>query len=161
MDGALRLRAFHPGLPKADASPVASEPGIHQSLASVMRQRPLSPHLQVYRLPITALLSISHRITGVVLTIGTLIGIVFLAALATNPPVFDALRDGLAMPLGRAALWLWIYAFLFHLCHGVRHLLWDVGWGFEAERMNHYAVIELLASVVLLIGVFVSSQFLL
>jgi succinate dehydrogenase / fumarate reductase cytochrome b subunit len=57
-------------------------------------------------------------------------------------------------------LWLWLYAFLFHLCHGVRHLAWDIGWGFERERLRGYVGVELLASGALLIGVFTASQIL-
>ena len=125
-----------------------------------MRQRPLSPHLQAYRLPGTALLSISHRITGVVLALGTLLGVVLLVALAFDQDGFERLRTAIATPVGRLALWFWIYAFLFHLCHGVRHLLWDIGWGFERERMSRYVVFELLGSVLLLIGVFVTSNLL-
>lgn len=123
-----------------------------------MRQRPLSPHLQVYRLPGTALLSISHRITGSLLTLGTLFGAGLLATLAFDQTRFAYLRDALSTPFGRLALWLWIYALLFHLCHGVRHLLWDIGWGYDRAQMSRYVSIELLASVLLLIGVFVVSQ---
>lgn len=126
----------------------------------LMRQRPLSPHLQAYRLPGTALLSISHRISGVVLTVGTVLGSVLLLALAFDQNAFEQLRDAIATPIGRGALWLWLYAFLFHLCHGVRHLLWDIGWGFERERMRRYVILELVGSVLLLFGVFVTSQIL-
>jgi succinate dehydrogenase / fumarate reductase cytochrome b subunit len=125
-----------------------------------MRQRPLSPHLQAYRLPGTALLSISHRITGVVLTLGTLAGVGLLAALAFDRECYQWIHDGIASPIGRVVLWLWLYAFLFHLCHGVRHLAWDIGWGFERERLRGYVGVELLASGALLIGVFTASQIL-
>jgi succinate dehydrogenase / fumarate reductase cytochrome b subunit len=125
-----------------------------------MRQRPLSPHLQSYRLPGTALLSISHRITGVVLSFGTVFGVALLVALAFDQDGFERIRTAIATPVGQLALWLWLYAFLFHLCHGVRHLLWDIGWGFERERMTRYVVFELSASVLLLIGVFLTSQIL-
>jgi len=125
-----------------------------------MRQRPISPHLQAYRLPGTALLSISHRLTGVVLTLGTLAGIGLLAALAFDREFYQWIHEGIASPIGRVVLWLWLYAFLFHLCHGVRHLAWDVGWGFERERLKGYVGVELLASGALLIGVFTASQIL-
>lgn len=122
-----------------------------------MKPRPLSPHLQIYRLPATALLSISHRITGALLTIGILFGIVLLTSLAFAPALFDVFREGTATVLGRTALWLWIYAFLFHLCHGLRHLLWDLGWSFQREHMSRNAGIELLASAALLLAVFAAS----
>jgi succinate dehydrogenase / fumarate reductase cytochrome b subunit len=122
-----------------------------------MKPRPLSPHLQQYTLPLTAVISISHRATGVVLTIGTLVGAWLLLCLAVDQAAFEQSQSAMAAPAGRALLWLWIYAFIFHLCHGVRHLLWDVGMGFEREQMTRLGVMELIASVVLWVGVFIAS----
>jgi len=122
-----------------------------------MNERPLSPHLQVYRLPITALLSITHRIFGVVLSLGMVIWVVLLLSVVAGEESFVAAREVLASPVGRAGLWLWIYVFLFHLCHGVRHLLWDAGAGFARDHLVRNAALELVASVALLIAVLVST----
>jgi succinate dehydrogenase / fumarate reductase cytochrome b subunit len=83
-----------------------------------------------------------------------------LMSLVGNEPLFSAIRDGLATPVGRLLLWLWIYAFLFHLCHGVRHLIWDAGAGYQREHMTRYASFELLASASLLVSLLAASLFL-
>ncbi|MFM8444086.1 MAG: succinate dehydrogenase, cytochrome b556 subunit [Methylococcus sp.] len=112
-----------------------------------MINRPLSPHLQVYRLPMTAVLSISHRITGVLLILG-LVGIPgVMAAAAAGPEMFSALFDALHSLPGSIAVWLWIYALYFHACHGVRHLLWDLGHGFNRDRLLIHNVIEVVISL--------------
>lgn len=111
--------------------------------------RPLSPHLQIYKLPITGLISITHRITGVFLIIG-LIGVLWLIA-----QVKTGMLDYLTMQtLLQASLAKWIfsgfiYALIFHLCHGVRHLFWDFGRSFSRENLTRYAQIELSMSLIL------------
>jgi len=114
-----------------------------------MINRPLSPHLQVYRLPLTAILSISHRITGVLLILG-LIGIAgFIAAAAAGPELFSVLFDAVLSTPGRIAIWLWIFALYFHACHGVRHLLWDLGHGFNKRRLLIHNLFEMAAAIAL------------
>ena len=119
-----------------------------------MNERPLSPHLQVYRLPLTALVSITHRATGVFLSLGMILLVVFLLETAQGPDSFAQVHGFLTSLLGRLFLWVWIYALLFHLCHGVRHLIWDTGHGFDRETMNRYAIYEIAASLQLAIVVF-------
>ena len=119
-----------------------------------MNERPLSPHLQVYRLPMTALLSITHRATGVFLSLGMIVLVVFLLAIAQGSASFDYVHSFLQSWLGRLFLWAWIYALLFHLCHGFRHLIWDTGHGFERDRLNRLAAYEILASLLLFLAVF-------
>jgi succinate dehydrogenase / fumarate reductase cytochrome b subunit len=116
---------------------------------------PLSPHLQIYRLPLTAVLSITHRITGVLLSVGLLYAVCLLSALAAGPEAYAAMQAIAASWWMRILSWGFIYALCFHLCHGVRHLIWDVGLGFEAGTLNRYARIELAASVLLALAVFV------
>ncbi len=114
-----------------------------------LKTRPLSPHLQVYRLPLTGLISITHRITGVFLCLA-LFGVLGLgAALAGGESAFLAAQACLAAPLGQLLLWGSAYALAFHFCHGVRHLLWDLGWGFDARRLDALAKLELAASAAL------------
>ncbi|MGR8953375.1 MAG: succinate dehydrogenase, cytochrome b556 subunit [Gammaproteobacteria bacterium] len=111
--------------------------------------RPLSPHLQVYKLPLTGILSISHRLTGVLLSIGLLYVVCLLSALASGPETYAAVQGFAAAWWGRGLAWGFIYALFFHLCHGIRHLIWDAGKGFEPETLNRHAWIELTASVLL------------
>ncbi|MEE4295406.1 MAG: succinate dehydrogenase, cytochrome b556 subunit [Wenzhouxiangella sp.] len=90
--------------------------------------RPLSPHLQVYRPQLTSVLSISHRISGVALSAGLVLVVAWLLALAAGPEAFARL-NGLfsSVPL-MIALVLWTAALFYHLLNGIRHLLWDAGW---------------------------------
>lgn len=112
-----------------------------------MKDRPLSPHLQVYRLPLTAVLSISHRATGVMLSLGLILWVAFLMAAAGGESSYATARAILDSFLGRLLLWGWIYALFFHLCHGVRHLIWDAGFGLERETLELHGKIEIAASV--------------
>lgn len=122
---------------------------------SAQPQRPLSPHLQVYKLPLTGILSITHRITGVLLSFGLLYVVWLLSALASGPEAYATLQGVSATWWVRLLSWGFIYALFFHLCHGVRHLIWDAGKGFEFESLNRYAWIELAASLVLTLVSFV------
>lgn len=124
-----------------------------------MNERPLSPHLQVYRLPLTALLSITHRATGVFLSFGLVLMVLYLMAVAEGPAGFEAAQGWLNSPPGKVFLWGWIYALLFHLVHGVRHLVWDTGLGFDRAKLDRFARYELVASVGLFALVFFGSFF--
>ncbi|HSE11765.1 MAG TPA: succinate dehydrogenase, cytochrome b556 subunit [Rudaea sp.] len=96
--------------------------------------RPLSPHLQVYRWQLTMVLSIVHRTTGVALAVGTILLIALLLALAAGPDAYQAMRAFCSSWLGLLLLFGWSWALCFHLCNGIRHLVWDIGWGFEIPR---------------------------
>lgn len=101
--------------------------------------RPLSPHLQVYRLPITAITSILHRFTGIALAAGTLVLVYWLAAAAAGPEAFAGASALLGSWIGRILLFGWSFALFYHLLNGIRHLFWDAGYGFEigvAERAS-------------------------
>jgi succinate dehydrogenase / fumarate reductase cytochrome b subunit len=93
--------------------------------------RPLSPHVQVWRWHLTALASIMHRGTGIVLYAGALIAAGWAAALASGPQAFDAYRGLLGSPLGKLVLIGLTFSAFYHLANGVRHLFWDAGTGFE------------------------------
>ena len=100
-----------------------------------MQERPLSPHLQVYRPQITSVLSILHRICGVLLAIGTLLLVYWIVAVAAGPADY-ALAQGLVGSwFGRLLLFGWSWALFFHLCNGIRHLVWDAGFGFEIRTV--------------------------
>ena len=104
--------------------------------------RPLSPHLQVWRWPVAMATSISHRVTGVGLGIGTLLLTWWLVAAAISDSAFAWVQWFLATPIGMLALFCWTLSLMLHLCSGIRHLLWDAGLGFEPEtyRRNSWLI---------------------
>ena len=96
--------------------------------------RPLSPHLQIYRWQISNTLSILNRITGIILSVAFVLFCGWLLALASGPDAYDTVASVLRGPLGVIVLLGTAAAFFFHLLNGVRHLLWDVGVGFEKPQ---------------------------
>lgn len=113
--------------------------------------RPISPHLQIYKLPLTALISISHRLTGVFLSVG-LIGLVYILwQITLGDEKFNDLQTALHSISFQILIIGFVYALMFHLCHGLRHLLWDAGQTFSREKLTYYALIELFISVSLTI----------
>lgn len=111
--------------------------------------RPLSPHLSVYRWPITMTLSILHRITGVALSLGLLVLAAWLLQAAAGPEQYQMFRDAMSHPVGKLLLIGWSFAFFLHLGNGIRHLVWDVGRGFEKHQANASAWAVLLVAVAL------------
>ncbi len=115
-------------------------------------RRPLSPHLQVYRPQLTSVLSILHRVTGVVLAIGTLLLVYWLLAAAAGPEAYEVARSILGSMLGQLALFLWTWTLFYHLCNGIRHLWWDSGRGFDIPSVYKSGRTVLWASVILTFG---------
>jgi len=113
------------------------------------RKRPLSPHLQIYKLPLTAVVSILHRMTGVLLAAGLVLFVVSLAQIQAGSSSFNAMQSFIQQPVVMLIIWLIIYALFFHLCHGIRHLIWDMGEGYEKILMNYYLILELFGSLAL------------
>jgi succinate dehydrogenase cytochrome b subunit len=99
-------------------------------------ERPLSPHLQVYRPQITSVLSIVHRLTGVSLTSGTLLLTWWLVAAAYGPDAFTHAQAFVGSWFGQLLLWAFTFALFYHLGNGIRHLAWDFGWGFELSQVR-------------------------
>jgi succinate dehydrogenase / fumarate reductase cytochrome b subunit len=99
-------------------------------------ERPLSPHLQVYRPQITSVLSILHRITGVALTLGTLLLTWWLVSAAYGPDAFADAQAFVGSWFGQLLLWGFTFALFYHLGNGIRHLAWDFGWGFELSELR-------------------------
>ena len=104
---------------------------------------PLSPHLQIYRWQLPMVLSITHRGTGIFLTLGTLLLVYWLIAIAAGAEAYAQAQALLGSPFGQIALLGWAFSLYFHLCNGVRHLVWDVGTGFELTSVyrSGYAVV--------------------
>jgi succinate dehydrogenase / fumarate reductase cytochrome b subunit len=108
------------------------------------QSRPLSPHLQVYRPMYTMVLSISHRISGVFQSLGMLLLVYWLVAAASGDDAYARATAFFGNPLVRLAIAGWVVAFWFHLFAGIRHLVWDAGYGFEkqvARRSARFVVI--------------------
>lgn len=105
--------------------------------------RPISPHLQIWRWTLTMALSFLHRVTGVALSVGLLFLVYWLLAVAAGPERFDAVSGFAGRPFGRALLFGWTFALFFHMANGIRHLFWDIGVGFElaAARASGWATL--------------------
>jgi succinate dehydrogenase cytochrome b subunit len=108
-------------------------------------ERPLSPFMfpTWYRFQITSALSILHRLTGIALSVGSILLVWWLIAVAAGGHVFTATHALIASPVGVLLLFLWSAAFFYHLCNGIRHLVWDAGYGFELRQafLGSYAVL--------------------
>ena len=112
-------------------------------------KRPLSPHLQIYRPQLTSVLSILHRATGIALTVGTLLLVYWLVALASGPESYAHAKSVLGSMLGQLFMFLWTWALFYHLCNGIRHLGWDAGYGFDLESVYKSGKAVVAASVIL------------
>jgi succinate dehydrogenase / fumarate reductase cytochrome b subunit len=99
------------------------------------RERPLSPHLQVYRWQITMVMSILHRVSGVVLTVGAFGLAWWLLAVAAGGEQYAHAAACLSSVFGKLLLFGFSLALVYHLLNGIRHLLWDAGWGFEIPEV--------------------------
>lgn len=115
--------------------------------ATRLRLRPLSPHLQIYRPTITMMMSITHRLTGVALYLGTLILVWFLMAAAWGPAAYSRFEAFVASPLGWVIWPGYTWAFIHHLLGGLRHLLWDTGLGFSRRSADITARAVLFSSL--------------
>lgn len=120
-------------------------------------ERPLSPFMigPYYRPQLTSMLSILHRITGVGLSLGTLLLVGWLTALAGGPWTYADFAKHLHAWYGQALLLGWSWSLLYHLCNGVRHLFWDMGYGFEIKTAYRSGYAVLALSVLLTAAVWV------
>lgn len=117
--------------------------------------RPLSPHLQVFRPLITMVMSIAHRITGAALYFGTVLVAWWLIAAAGGPEQF-AVADGFFGSLfGRLILFGYTWALVHHMLGGIRHFFWDMGTGFELPTANRMAWATIIGSVALTILIWI------
>lgn len=114
-----------------------------------MRDRPLSPHLQVYRWPLSMALSILHRATGVFLAAGTVALVWWLTAVAAGGESHAAFARCAASLPGQVVLFGWVAALMLHLLNGIRHLLWDMGIGFDKPTTQATGWAVVIGAVVL------------
>lgn len=111
--------------------------------------RPLSPHLSIYRMPLAGLLSITHRITGIGLTIGTLLLVWWVAAAAYGPDAYATFSWFITSPIGYLLLLGFSVSLFYHLCTGIRHLFWDAGLSLEIVDVNRSNIVVLAGTVIL------------
>jgi succinate dehydrogenase / fumarate reductase cytochrome b subunit len=117
------------------------------------RERPLSPHLTAYKMTRYSLLSsFSNRITGLGLSVGLIVFVLWLIAIARGPLVYQRASSWFSMPPMKVLYALLIVAFSYHLAAGIRHLVWDTGHGLERRQSQRSAWIVLAATVVLVLA---------
>jgi succinate dehydrogenase / fumarate reductase cytochrome b subunit len=119
--------------------------------------RPLSPDLQIYRPQLTSVLSFSHRVTGIALSVGTLLLISWLIAGAAGPQAYSTVHGFIRSWFGLALLFGWTFSFFFHFCNGIRHLVWDGGCGFELRTIYVSGWTVIAASTVLTVVAWIVS----
>jgi len=114
--------------------------------------RPLSPHLSAYRWRITSSLSILHRASGVFLSIGAILLVGWLIAVASGAEAYDRLYELLYSIPGHLLLFGISAGYFYHLMNGIRHLFWDAGLGFELETAQRSGWAVVIGTIVLTFG---------
>jgi succinate dehydrogenase / fumarate reductase, cytochrome b subunit len=114
--------------------------------------RPLSPHLQIYRWQLTSVLSILHRLTGIALALGAILLVTWFGAAADGPAPFSKFQGFLGSWIGLLLLFGWSVALFYHLCNGIRHLMWDAGYGLELKSVyaSGWAVLAATAALTII-----------
>ena len=116
--------------------------------------RPLSPHLSVYRPQITSVLSILHRGTGIVLSLSVLLLVLWIAALSPGPDSFAKAQALTGNTFIQLIMLGGVFSFFYHLCNGVRHLFWDMGKGLTIEATYRSGWAVIIVSLLLSASVF-------
>lgn len=132
---------------------------VEQKNKSTSANRPLSPHLQVYKPQITSVMSILHRITGVGLTFGVLMFIGYVGALASGPEAYSAFTSFSGSFLGVIFIMGFVIALSYHLCNGIRHLAWDLGYGYDIETVTKSGYAVLVATGIISFFTFLTLIF--
>jgi succinate dehydrogenase / fumarate reductase, cytochrome b subunit len=115
-------------------------------------ERPLSPHLSIYRPQINMVMSIVHRITGVALYFGTLLLVIWLFAATMGEEAFAAVNAAFGHPLGKLVLFGYSWTLIHHMLGGIRHLIWDTGRGLEIGAVDALGWLTIVGSVSLTIA---------
>ena len=118
-------------------------------MAETKAQRPLSPHLQIYRPMLTMMMSIVHRITGAALYVGTLLLAWWLLAAASGPAAYAQFEAAATSWVGLPVLFGYSWALIHHTLGGIRHLIWDIGYGFGPAEREWLVRANLFGSIVL------------
>ncbi|MHB1059393.1 MAG: succinate dehydrogenase, cytochrome b556 subunit [Rhodanobacter sp.] len=112
-------------------------------------QRPLSPHLQVYRWQVQMVSSILHRATGIALAVGTLLVVCGLMHLAAGEESFNHFKGIIGSPVGLVLMFGWSWSLFYHLCNGIRHLVQDAGLGYGISQFVRSSWLAVIVSIVL------------
>jgi len=121
------------------------------------RNRPVSPHLQVYRPQITSILSITHRITGVALCFGAILLTYWLMSATYGAEAYATAQAILGSWFGRLVLFGVVFSLWFHLANGIRHLVWDAGFGFEMDQLRKSGLAVVAVSIVMTLVTFFAA----
>jgi succinate dehydrogenase / fumarate reductase cytochrome b subunit len=123
------------------------------------RERPLSPHIQIYRWPLPMMMSIAHRVTGVGLYVGTLLVAWWLIAASSGPGSYARLSGFMNSWFGRLILFGYTWALLHHMLGGIRHLIWDTGRGFEQHEREWLSLATIVGSAGLTLLLWIVGYF--
>ena len=111
------------------------------------RQRPLSPHLQIYKPQITSMLSILHRATGIALSIGSVILVLWIVALTLGENTYLMYSNLINNLFGKLIIFGFTFALFYHLSNGIRHLFWDAGYGYDLKHAYISGVAVIISSL--------------
>lgn len=120
-----------------------------QAVNPALRPRPVSPHLQIYRWPVTMATSIAHRVTGMGVSLGAILLAWWLLAAAMGPDSYEVFANLASFWLGRLVLFGVSLALVYHFLNGIRHLVWDLGFGFKLGTANASGIFVIALSIVL------------
>lgn len=121
---------------------------------AIVNNRPLSPHLSIYKPQITSMLSIAHRATGIFLFFGVLI---LSWWLITSVYTDTTLWSVFASPIGYVFIALWSFSLFYHLLNGIRHLFWDMGKGFDLQCVTNSGIAVVAGAILLTIVSWVAA----
>jgi succinate dehydrogenase / fumarate reductase cytochrome b subunit len=119
--------------------------------------RPLSPHMTIYRWPVTMMTSITHRVTGVGLAFGAVILAWWLVSISNGPEGWQSFHAVSDTPIGLLILFGLTWALIYHFLNGIRHLAWDLGYGFDKRVAERNSVIIFALSIIAALAVFAAA----
>ena len=123
-------------------------------------ERPLSPHLQIYRPMLTIMMSNAHRISGVANAVGFLLLTWWLVAIAAGPDAYAQVSAFLGSLAGRTLLFLFSWSLIHHMLGGIRHLIWDTGLGLDKVSIEVFAWATIIGSTLLTVAVWIAGYWL-
>ena len=119
------------------------------------KNRPISPHLSIYKPQITSILSISHRMSGVFQSLGLMIIVLLLLSLFLGESSHEFFMLFINSLIGKAFLFFYVLSLCYHLFNGIRHIIWDIGFGFEIKNVYYSGILVILFSITLALYIFV------
>ena len=111
--------------------------------------KPLSPHLSIYKPQITSIMSISHRLSGIYQSFGNVMIFIFFLLILIGEKYYNLSMLFFNSYLGRVFTFLYIFSLCYHMCNGIRHLVWDLGYGFELKNVYYSGYTTIATAVIL------------